>query len=125
MSSPTIQTRNQPVINPFEELLIKSTMGIMLLNRKPQGDGFKQAGDAFGASVDRELSIRRERVIYALAHLPDFASRDGHFFLFAHIYLPHVPFLFSPNGEVLRYHGNLNINMKPNRRTILNTIRTR
>jgi hypothetical protein len=110
VSSPSIQTREKPVINPFEQLLIRTTMGIMLFKQEPQHENSKQAGDAFSSSVNRELSIRRERVNYALDHLPDYASRDGHYFLFAHIYLPHIPFLFGPDGEALKYHGNLNIN---------------
>jgi hypothetical protein len=64
------------------------------------------ARKGLGSSVDQELSRRRERIEYAFTHLSDFSSCDGRYFVFAHIYLPHIPFLYGPGEEELDYHNN-------------------
>ena len=60
-------------------------------------------------TVNQELAVRRDRISHALDHLPDYADRPGPYFLFAHIYSPHIPFLYGPEGEELTYHGDQNL----------------
>ena len=97
------------VVNPFEQLLLRTTMGLLMFKGESLDDTPEKVNDVVISSVNRELSVRRERITHAMTHLPDYASKQGHYFLFAHIYLPHIPFLYGPDGEELKYHENLNI----------------
>lgn len=94
-------------VNPFEQILLRSTMALLLLERGPIEPGTEQASDVLTASVNAELGLRRERIEHAFDHLPDYARDERPHFLFAHIYLPHIPFLYGPGGEPLQYHQNL------------------
>jgi hypothetical protein len=104
VSSPSIQAARPPV-NSFEQLLLQTTLGLVFFRGGSGGNGEVQA-DVFKASVNRELDVRRERIRYALAHVPDYTPQEGPFFVFAHIYLPHFPFLYGKGGTELQYHEN-------------------
>jgi hypothetical protein len=95
--------------NPFEQLLLRTTLGYLMFTGGSLDDGSQGTNDVFISSVNHELSIRRERIRHALSHISDYASGEGPYFLFAHIYLPHYPFLYGPNGEELKYHENVNL----------------
>lgn len=75
----------------FEIMLLDSSLGKFYL---------QLAGEKFGA-LQSLFEAHRRRVLYALGHIPDFASREGSYFVFAHIVTPHTPFVFGPNGEEL------------------------
>jgi hypothetical protein len=109
ISPDTVNQQEQGGINPFEILLLRSTMGLLLLERDLTNQTSAQASDVFTQSVNAELQKRRERIEYAFSHLPDYAADEAPQFLFAHIYLPHIPFLYGPDGEPLRYHKDLNL----------------
>lgn len=109
ISSKSTQSEEKQLVNPFEQLLLRTTMGLLFFEGKSLDNGPEKANDIVISSVNHELSVRRERINHALAHLPDYASKQGHYFLFAHIYLPHIPFLYGPGGEELKYHPNLNL----------------
>ncbi len=109
VSSPTIQKLDAPVLNPFEQFLIKTTLGRLLFRESISSQDGKKPGNAIVASINRGLSIRRERISHAFTHLPDFAAKDGNHYLFAHIYLPHIPFLYEKDGEPLLYHENTSL----------------
>ncbi len=106
VSSPMIDNNDKPAINSFEQLLIKTTLGVLITGQASANGNAERAGNVYFDTINRELDIRRERVNYAFARLPDFASQEGNYFLFAHVYSPHFPFLFGPDGESLAYHGN-------------------
>jgi hypothetical protein len=102
-------SEDQSGLNPFEQLALRTTMGLMFFEGGSSSDGLG-SDDAFViSSVDRELSVRRERIKHALDHLPDYATEESRYFLFSHIYLPHFPFLYGPGGEELKYHENVNL----------------
>ncbi len=109
ISPDRLETEMEGGINSFEFLLLRSTLGVLLLENQSRHGNTGQANDVFTASVNRELDRRRERIEYAFANLPDFAADQPPQFLFAHIYLPHIPFLYGPEGEPLRYHEELNL----------------
>jgi hypothetical protein len=46
-----------------------------------------------------EFQAHREMVLYELQRLDDPASMPADYFVFAHIIIPHPPFVFGPNGE--------------------------
>lgn len=103
------KTGSTPAINAFETLLIRTTMGILLFKGGSNADSTSRGGPVLAETVNRELDVRRQRIIHTFAHLPDFASSKQPHFIFAHIYLPHYPFLFGPGGEELKYHENMNL----------------
>jgi hypothetical protein len=108
--SPTAaHAENTAPVNPFEQLLLRTTMGLLIFEGASHEDNPEKIDDIFIASINQELSVRRERITHALTHLSDFASEQGPHFLFAHIYLPHIPFLYGQDGEELQYHENLNL----------------
>jgi hypothetical protein len=96
-------------INKFEQFFLRTTMGLLLFNDRSQDIYGQEPPDIVRSTVNQELTKRRVLISFALTHLPDFASKDGQFYLFSHIYSPHIPFLYGPNGEELRYHENLNL----------------
>jgi hypothetical protein len=98
----------QKVVNRFEQLLIRTTFGLVFI-QKELPEFRVQASETFINSVNQELDLRRERIRSAFAHLPDYAAKEGPYFLFAHIYLPHMPFLYGPGGEELKYNNQINL----------------
>lgn len=101
LAAPAAQPDNRrPIINRFEALLLRTTAGVLLFEADSKS--------AVAESVNRELDLRRERISYAFTHLPDYAGAADPQFVFAHIYLPHMPFLYGPDGAPLGYHGNTN-----------------
>jgi hypothetical protein len=47
----------------------------------------------------RDYDLHRDRILYAFEHLADFAQEEAPVFVFAHVMLPHPPFVFGPSGE--------------------------
>jgi hypothetical protein len=84
-------------------------MGLLLFERSSLENETGEPVDKITAVVNRKLDMRRERISYALDHIADYASAKGHYYIFAHIYLPHFPFLYGPGGEELHYHENINL----------------
>jgi hypothetical protein len=103
------ETEVEGGINSFEILLLRSTLGMLLVERQSLQGNTSQANDVFTASVNQELDRRRGRIEHAFANLPDFEADQFPQLLFAHIYLPHIPFLYGPQGEPLRYHEDLKL----------------
>ena len=109
ISPKSSQSEENQLVNPFEQLLLRTTMGLLLFKNTSIDNDSATPNDIVISSINHELSVRRERITHTFTHLPDYASEQGHYFLFAHIYLPHIPFLYGPGGEELEYHQNLNI----------------
>jgi hypothetical protein len=78
----TADVEFSPAINPdsFQMVLINNTpLSIFLLGR--------------------QYGWHRQRILYALEHLPDAAAISEPTFVFAHILAPHPPFVLGPQGE--------------------------
>lgn len=43
--------------------------------------------------------LHRERILYTFDHLADFSQEEAPVFVFAHVMIPHPPFVFGPDGE--------------------------
>jgi hypothetical protein len=85
-------------IQPFEMLLIEQTPGKIILNEieKIVGTQFSVDLREYGRQYDQILFFLDE-----LTRLP--TSVQSPKFVYAHLIIPHQPYLFSPNGE---YVGN-------------------
>ncbi|MCJ7623358.1 MAG: hypothetical protein MUO76_07630 [Anaerolineaceae bacterium] len=111
VSPESIQSGNGSEANPFEQLLLRTTVWLLLDRRGSLESAPEGADDPVisFSSVNHELSVRRERISHAFEHLTEYASKEGNYFLFAHIYLPHIPFLYGPDGEELKYSEDLSL----------------
>jgi hypothetical protein len=90
-------------IQPFEMLLLQQTPGIYLLNEINKIAGTRQFVDsrAYGYQYDQTLFILDE-----LTRLP--TSDQNPKFVYAHLIIPHGPYVFGPNGEYVGDDHTLN-----------------
>lgn len=75
----------------LEFMLLDSSMGRGLI-------------DLFGPDLSphaRLFEAHRQRVLFTLDHLADYAGANGDYFVFAHVISPHVPFVFDADGNPL------------------------
>lgn len=99
-------SENSSGLNAFEPFFLRTTLALLLFQDQSAELQRGENTNLIRESVNRELSKRRERIQFTLNHLPDFSSQEQPHFIFAHIYLPHIPFLYGPRGEELTYHGD-------------------
>jgi hypothetical protein len=105
VAAPGTASEAEALVNPFEQLLLRTTLGLGLFQSGTPAGG---ATNQMVAAVNAELDLRRERITYALTHLPDYAGRETPHFVFAHIYSPHIPFLYGPAATPLTYQPEMN-----------------
>ena len=103
------QLEDDQFINPFEQLLLSTTAAALLFQGSSLDAGPGEASDVFAKAVNRELAQRRELITHAFGSLAGHGASGGEQLLFSHIFLPHFPFLYGPDGEELQYHQNLNL----------------
>ena len=103
------QLEDDQFINPFERLLLSTTAAALLFQGSSLDAGPGEASDVFAKAVNRELAQRRELITHAFGSLAGHGAGGGEQLLFSHIFLPHFPFLYGPDGEELQYHQNLNL----------------
>ena len=103
------QLEDDQFINPFEQLLLSTTAAALLFQGSSLDAGPGEANDVFAKAVNRELAQRRELITHAFGSLAGHGASGGEQLLFSHIFLPHFPFLYGPDGEELQYHQNLNL----------------
>ncbi len=103
------QSDGEQFINPFEQLLLRTTAAALLFQGSSLDAGPGEASDVFAKAVNRELAQRRELITHAFGNLADYGASGGEQLLFSHIILPHFPFLYGPDGEELQYHQNLKL----------------
>jgi hypothetical protein len=88
-------------LEPFEAMLIKSTAGLILTDTQ-----VKALTRQNEASTERINNVNfpfkgfAERQLYTLNQLPEVAKIRDPKFVFAHVLIPHVPFIFSPDGQI-------------------------
>ena len=56
--------------------------------------------------AERFDAARRMRVLSLVDSLKGIPLRDGNYFVFAHLVIPHPPYSFGPNGEVTQINTN-------------------
>jgi hypothetical protein len=81
-------------INPFEAMLVKSTaLRVLTDNAIRQSQlALAQANSPYNGHIDLQR--------YILNHLSDVASDPSPKFVFAHIIIPHWPYVFLPDGNI-------------------------
>lgn len=95
-------------MNAFEKLLLRTTVGVLLIKPEIESTHRETVNSAYVSAVNRELDLRRERISTALDLLPQFARSTGRYYVFAHLYSPHIPFLYGPDGAELKYSEKMN-----------------
>jgi hypothetical protein len=87
----------------FESLLIQST-GLRILM-----DLQTPAGQKLNAlTKENEKLTHYNQVMYTLSQLPDLPPSDNPRFIFAHIVIPHYPYIVSPDGKLIYKNVNEN-----------------
>ncbi|OGO64670.1 MAG: hypothetical protein A2030_06485, partial [Chloroflexi bacterium RBG_19FT_COMBO_50_10] len=92
-------------ISPFEAMLIKSTALLILTDSQNQllRSQFEQVNFPYSYHVSSQNFI--------LEQLPQISKDPDPTFTFVHLLVPHVPFVFTPDGSIvadpLFYNGNL------------------
>jgi hypothetical protein len=82
-------------INPFEAMLVKSTALLLLTDTQ------NQLLRSRFAEVDFPYSFHVNSQRFILDQLPRLADDPQPQFVFVHLLVPHVPFVFDENGEVV------------------------
>lgn len=96
-------TADGPSISQFELLLLQTTLGRLLF---PTATGETDlTGAQVSVAINQDFDLRRERIEYALTHLPDYAADPQPDYVFAHLILPHNPYLYDKNGTPIDYNG--------------------
>jgi hypothetical protein len=91
VSSPEIESGNLWQLG-FEFMLLDTTIGREFINILGEE-----------CSPHRKLlDAHRERILYTMANLSNFADKEGSYLVYSHILSPHVPYVFGPNGEEIR-----------------------
>lgn len=84
-------------ITDFELMLIRNSAtllvedGVFILPRFIQPD------------FNNPLRIHRDRILFVISKLENLSKIPGPKFVFAHLVIPHPPYVFGPNGEFTNY----------------------
>jgi hypothetical protein len=84
--------------NEFELLLLRSTMARAVL------DQYQGRIRTVDSPLEAPFSRQRARLLFTLDTLDDVASWQGDYFVFAHLVIPHPPFVFGPSGEPILHN---------------------
>lgn len=83
-------------VDPFEAMFIKST-GLVILTQLPQTQDLKIIRD-----INYPYATHIRQQLYILDTLEKVPDIPGPKFVFVHIQIPHPPFVFGPDGELVK-----------------------
>jgi hypothetical protein len=84
-------------LNDFEVMLLRTSAGLLLSDASGVLPGFIQA------NLDNPRFIHRQRILYSLEKLNQLPALPGPKFVFAHLVIPHPPYVFGADGEFTDY----------------------
>lgn len=87
------------MLNLFEYLLVRSTALLIWSDSTYKAMPEHQETPFSGKLFPFEEHINRQ--FFILDQLPKVASYPGHKFVFAHMVVPHYPFIFEPDGSIV------------------------
>ncbi len=87
------QFYSQGRMNGFEAMLLQNSVLLVVT------DAAIVLPDIFTPQVQAPFQDHRERILFILDSLKDAASIQSPKFVFAHLVVPHPPFVFAPEGE--------------------------
>jgi hypothetical protein len=99
---------NFQLLEPFEVMLIKSTAGLLsidLQNKFMRAELTTLFKPISKVNLPFEFEDYARRQLFILDTLPTLASISGPNFVFVHVLIPHIPRIFSPEGEILSDPG--------------------
>jgi hypothetical protein len=79
--------------NGFEVMLLRTSAGLLL------ADGVNVLPKFLQPDFDNPRKTHRDLILYDLEQLRVLPTRPGPKFVFAHLVIPHPPYVFGPNGE--------------------------
>jgi hypothetical protein len=91
--SPRLPSFLPRTLTEFEVMLLRTTAFRILL------DGYLQGRQGPGTPDAALADLQRQRVLLTLDTLPQIPSWDGQYFVYAHVAIPHPPFLFERDGS--------------------------
>ena len=84
-------------LSDFEVMLLRTSAGLLV------SDAGKILPAFIQANLDNPRLIHRQRILFTLDQLHKIPSLPGPKFVFAHMVIPHPPYVFGPNGEFTDY----------------------
>jgi hypothetical protein len=101
---------------PFENLYIRTTAGVLLIAADSrlnvssllQANPREQISATTATVADPFLRFHIDLELFTLAKLPEIPAIAGPKFVYAHILIPHGPYVFGPDGEILTDPGYTN-----------------
>jgi hypothetical protein len=84
-------------INGFEVLALRDTAGLLLIDGAGLVPGFLRP------DFSNPRQVHRQRVLFDLEQLRQMPELPGPKFVFAHLVIPHPPYVFGPDGEFTDY----------------------
>jgi hypothetical protein len=97
------------LLQPFEAMLVQSTA--LLIWSDSTYAAMPDYVDTPFYGVNGALEDHYNRQLFTLDQLPQLATAPGPKFVFTHLIVPHIPFLFEPDGSPVidpgYYSGNL------------------
>ena len=84
-------------INSFEDLLLRTSAGLLLMDSTTVLPQFLKP------DFNNPQKIHRDLILYDLDQLYNLPAMPGPKFVFAHMIIPHPPYVFGPNGEYIDY----------------------
>ena len=84
-------------LTPFEGMLVQTSAGLLLTESNAA------LPPRFRLDLEAPYLAHRRRIEFALEHIPQVDRTQGPEFVFAHLVVPHPPFVFGPHGEELQH----------------------
>lgn len=84
-------------INEFELLVLRNSLTRIVI------DSAAYLPEILQPDLNSPKRIHQERILYVLGKLKTLPQMDGPKFVFAHMVIPHGPFVFEPDGDFVDY----------------------